>query len=554
MISTFHGLETAKRGMNTQQSALYVTGQNISNANTLGYTRQRINFEATEAYPSASMNRPQIPGQMGTGVTAGSVQRVRESFLDLQYRGENNKLGYWNSRADSLAKMEDIMNEPSDTGLSSALGQFWQSLQDLSVNPENDGARSVVLQRGQAVSETFRYLSDSISGIQDNIGNEIGVSVKNINSILKQISDVNKQISEVEPHGYLPNDLYDERDRLVDELSTYFNVKVEVKQSGGKPSPLAEGIYDIKLTNPNGQEIYLVQGSNYNSIGIDGGTDSDGDGSKDQPPKDGLIGALLIGGTTVNIANANGVVGLSQGKLRGLIESYGYQYTTKDAGGNDITKEVGIYPDMLDQLDKLAFTFGTIFNEVHKQGYDLNGEHPTEDFFVGLTDGNYKGAAAKIQLNDKMTNSMLAASSAVNADGKVESGNGQNAINLSKIQGMNIADLIKGPVSLEGGLVIDLSGNPPKLPFDSGTISSNYQAIIGKLGVDAQQANRLTSNSATLRQTVDENRQSVSSVSIDEEFINMIKFQQAYNASARNITIVDEMLDKIINGMGLGGR
>lgn len=104
MRSTFHGLEVAKRGMFTQQSALYVTGHNIANANTPGYSRQRVNFVQTEPYPPASMNRPQIPGQMGTGVEAGSIERVRESFLDIQYRGENNKLGYWEARADALKK------------------------------------------------------------------------------------------------------------------------------------------------------------------------------------------------------------------------------------------------------------------------------------------------------------------------------------------------------------------------------------------------------------------------------------------------------------------
>lgn len=92
MRSTFHGLEVAKRGMFTQQSALYVTGHNIANANTPGYSRQRVNFVQTEPYPPASMNRPQIPGQMGTGVEAGSIERVRDSFLDIQYRGEITSL------------------------------------------------------------------------------------------------------------------------------------------------------------------------------------------------------------------------------------------------------------------------------------------------------------------------------------------------------------------------------------------------------------------------------------------------------------------------------
>ncbi|MCI1592498.1 flagellar hook-associated protein FlgK [Heyndrickxia oleronia] len=531
MFSTFHGLETAKRGMNTQQSALYVTGQNISNANTLGYTRQRVNFEASPAYPAASMNRPQIPGQMGTGVQAGSIQRVRESFIDQQYRGENNKFGYWSTKAESLAKLEDIMNEPSDSGLSAAMGQFWQALQDLSANPENDGARSVVIQRGKAVAETFHYLNDSLKGVQKDLGNEISVSVKNMNSILEQIANVNKQISEIEPHGYVPNDLYDERDRLVDELSTYVDIKIEVEKSGGNPSKIAEGIYNIKLVGKGGGEgPSLIDGSTPHYLEITGGDMSDPkSGIQDKLPSDGSFVSFEVDGTPIDFEK------FSQGKIRGLIESYGY----------DDNK--GTYPKMLEDLDKLAYSFVTIFNAVHKKGYTLDETVKTgQGFFNDLTD--YKGAAGKISVLENLSNKNIAASGP-----NGEAGNGINAINLANIKNMDFAKLAKEGITLEGFPDTDkliVSG----LPLDSGNISTNYQSIIGTLGVDAQQANRLTTNSGNLLQSVDERRQSVSAVSIDEEFINMIKYQQAYNASARNITIVDEMLDKIINGMGLGGR
>lgn len=262
MVSTFHGLESARRGMTTQQYALQVTGQNIANANTPGYSRQRVNFTQTESYPAPAMNRPQIPGQMGTGVEAGSIQRVRESFLDVQFRGENTKSGYWGARSEALEKMEDIMNEPSDNGLSKTLDQFWQSLQDLAVNPEDDGARSVVRQRGVAVAETFNYLSTSLSTIRDDIKSQVDISVKEINSIAEQINNINQQISEIEPHGYLPNDLYDERDQLVDRLSQLVNVKVTKTSSSTTASPIAEGKYTIEITDASGASLgTLVDGN-----------------------------------------------------------------------------------------------------------------------------------------------------------------------------------------------------------------------------------------------------------------------------------------------------
>ncbi|OQM46906.1 flagellar hook-associated protein FlgK [Anoxybacillus sp. UARK-01] len=534
MGSTFQGLEIAKRGMSTQQMALYVTGNNIANANTPGYSRQRVNFTETEPYPPASMNRPQIPGQMGTGVEAGSIQRVREGFLDMQYRNENNKLGYWEARADATAKMQDIMNEPSDNGLSKTMDEFWQSLQDLSTNPENEGARSVVRQRGLAVVETFHYLYDSLSQIQQDFGSQIGVTITQINSLTKQISDINKQISEIEPHGYLPNDLYDQRDRLVDELSKLVNVQVEKVANGGNSLKIAEGTYNIYLTDSSGSpildgsgnKIYLVQGSTTHTLSLPGGQDLDGDGVSETP--NGPVAQFQVGSASIS------ATAFSSGKLLGLVESFGYE----DSSGD--TK--GIYPEMIAHLNDLAYTFGTIFNEVHKKGYGLDGTTTGVEFFSGLTSTD---AAKQITLSSDIDNlSNIAASM------DKTSGNGSNAINLANVGKMLLSS---SSISLVGTTdTLDLAGL--SLPLKSGTIKSNYEGWIGKLGVDGQQAERMKNNSDTLLQSVEGNRQSVSSVSLDEEMTNMIKFQHAYNAAARQITAIDEMLDKIINGMGIVGR
>ena len=573
MTSTFHGLEVAKRGMMTQQTAIYTTSHNIANANTPGYSRQRVNFVETEPYPAASMNRPQIPGQMGTGVEAGSVQRVREQFLDVQYRSENNKLGYWDSRSTALSRLEDVFAEPSDTdGLSAVMNQFWQSLQDLSVNPENEGARSVVLQRAQGVVDTFHYLSNSMKDIQADLGNQISVGIKDVNSILKQIAELNQQIGEVEPNGYLPNDLYDERDRLVDELSNYLNVKVEKVESGGNALDIAEGQYKITLLDANGapvqdsrgNDVTLVNGSQFNQLGFSSGQTGqytsnvsspitnievftpDNSSQTDSDPVSGQEVASIAFCT-------NGNVDFSQGKLRGLIESFGYQIgETTDSNGNVIPAVAGIYPEMQDKLDQLAYTFGTLFNTVHKLGYDLEGNQASNiDFFTNLSD--VLNAASTIQLNSNIQTKDIAASS------NGSSGDGKNAINLGNILSMDLSkDLtLEGVKNSDGTpVVLSVGKNPGEVdvPITTSTINSYYEGMIGGLGVDSQQAKRLTNNSSTLLQSADEKRQSVSSVSLDEEMTNLIKYQHAYNAAARNITVIDEMLDKVINGMGIVGR
>ena len=125
MRSTFMGLETSKRGLFTQQSALYTTGHNISNANTDGYTRQRVNMETTPGYPGTGLNAPTTAGHIGTGVQAQSVQRMRDEFVDRQYRQETNKLGYWEATTRTISQMEDIMSEPSEFGINQAFTDFW---------------------------------------------------------------------------------------------------------------------------------------------------------------------------------------------------------------------------------------------------------------------------------------------------------------------------------------------------------------------------------------------------------------------------------------------
>ncbi|EDL63919.1 flagellar hook-associated protein FlgK [Bacillus sp. SG-1] len=529
MRSTFQGLETARRGMYTQQSALQVTGHNVANANTLGFTRQRINFEQTETYPPPAMNKPQIPGQIGTGVEAESVQRIRDSFLDVQYRGENNKLGYWETKAESLMKMEEIMNEPSDSGLAKTMDMFWQSLQDLAVNPKNSGARSVVRQRGIALAETFQYLSNSLSTIRQDIKNEIGVTEKEVNSLLKQIHNVNKQIGDVEPHGMSPNDLYDERDRLIDDLSKLVNIKVTNQPSGGNSSPLAEGKAVISLVDGNNRPIAnLVHAKGYNEIKVNipsTGTDVN-------------VNSISIGSQNYEMEKFD-----ADGKLKGLIESFGYMDKNGDTAGT--------YPDMLSELDNLAFTFAKEFNKIHSAGMspneinnvDKNGDrNPVNKdilFFVNgdtnsLSESDRKGFSQRIGLSSEIKSSL---DNIANADGskpeEATTGDSSVLLQLTEVINKNF----------------DYGQNSQMANF-----RNYYEVLIGGMAVDAQNAVRLTDNSATLRQAVEERRMSTSAVSLDEEMTNMIQYQHAYNASARMISLQDELLDKIINGMGTGGR
>ncbi|RDW16516.1 flagellar hook-associated protein FlgK [Oceanobacillus arenosus] len=500
-MSTFHGLEMAKQALFTQQSALYTTGHNIANANTEGYSRQRVNFETTTPYPSVGRNRPQIPGQIGTGVEAGSVQRIRNQFLDTQYRGENSLSGYWSTRAEAFSRMEGLLNEPSETGLNASMDQFWQSLNGLATNPENSGARSVVVQRGQALAETFRYLDNSLDTIRGDLKQQLESNVNNVNSILRQIDDINTEVRKLETNGFVTNDLYDRRDVLIDELSNMMEVSVGYDESSASAKDIAQGVATIKVG-----DIVLVNGADggHSTVSI-----NNGDANYDAVEK-------LV------VTDANEVESIidmppgKEGSIAALIQAYGY---------SDGTEIKGDYSDILATLDDMAFKFADAFNGVHQLGYGLDG-NTGRNFFEELASTENAAKLIKVDASIMENPSLVAASN----DGI--SGDGGNASDL--------ADVLYNDLVFENG--------------EKTSIKDFYESVIGKLGVNASEANRMADNTTILLTQVQNQRLSISSVSLDEEMSNLVKFQHAYNAAARSLTAYDELIDRVINNMGLVGR
>ncbi|MCY9546093.1 flagellar hook-associated protein FlgK [Lysinibacillus xylanilyticus] len=512
MRSTFMGLEASKRGLFTQQTALYTTGHNISNANTLGFTRQRANMQATPGFPSPGLNQPVYPGHLGTGVEVSSIQRMRDQFTDRQYRQETNKLGYWDSTAKSISQMEDIMSEPSEFGINQSFTDFWKSMEDVIDNPKDTAARQVLISKGVAIAESFNYMDRQLKQIQGNIGNEISVSTDKVNSILKQIAALNKQIQEVEPSGYVPNDLYDARDVLVDQLNEHIPVTVSMQKSGGLAKDVAEGSMTITYLSADGTPIKLVDGKQYAALAtmdtndrrIDGDVDDQATGSYANFKE---IKISAIGEPPGDPANGIAIdyskMDPGKGSLRALIDAYGH------SGGQ------GTYPEMLANLDNLANEFITKFNEAHSKGFGLDGS-TGQNFFSGTTARDFK-----VVITDPKQVAV--------SDTAGEEGNNGNMRKLAALQSQAQDNLKKG------------------------TFQNYYKSLVGDLAVKGQEAVRSAFNSETMHLEISKRRDSMNSVSLDEEMTNMITFQQAYNANARMITVVDETLDKIINGMGRVG-
>jgi len=485
MTSTFLGLEIAKRALYAQQSALSTTAQNVANANTDGYTRQRAEMQATTPLPNAGMNVDKTPGQMGTGVEVTKLVRLRDDYLDVQYRGQNKDLGYYDAKSDTLSKMEELLNEPSDNGLAETMDSFFNSWQELQKEPDSASNRAVVAQSGTAVAETFNYISDSLDQMQGDLKNVITSKVDEVNSLAKQIGSLNDQISRLVPNNYEPNDLYDQRDLLIDQLSNLTGVNVIKHQD--------TGMVDITV----GTE-YLVQGKNAKSLSV--GYDSDGLVDPSQ---------TKIDGNTVT---------LDSGELLGRMESYGIE-------GSDSGASI---PNLRAKINDLAMTFANKVNEVQESGLNLenlNGSGTASPAF-------FTGTSIKdLSVNsDIMNNLNLIAAAKEESPGVSSSGNGENAKAMAAIKSTSLG-----------------------FATATTTTNDNYQNIIAQLGIDSQESQRMSDNTNVIVQQVDNRRQSVSGVSLDEEMANMIKFQQSYNAAARAVTVMDECLDKVINGMGRTG-
>ncbi|WP_201740329.1 flagellar hook-associated protein FlgK [Exiguobacterium sp. SH1S21] len=500
MGSTFMGLETARRSLTTHQWALQATGNNIANASNPGYSRQRLTLGMTEQL-SVNFGGTKA-GQFGTGVRGETLARIRDLMVDQQYRDETVKNSFYATKEAAFGRMEDIINEPSENGLAKSLDLFWGALQDLSVNPDDTGARSVVRQRAMTLAETFNYMSSSLTKVQDDLKSEADVVIKKVNDLLTKISDVNRQIGDAEPLGALPNELYDARDRYMDELAQY--VEFERKpvdylngETRGNSQSMAEGRIDIVVnlgTKAAPNNVTLVDA-------IGGGVGK----------FDGLELTDAAGAVTP-LTHAE----IPNGKLKALVEMYG------EGASEGID---GAFTVMLKDLDEMANQFATAFNTAHSGNIDATGVAGTDQFFVNVT------SAADITVGDDiMKNLDLIAAS---KDGNI--GDGSGALALANLKNQALA--------FTGGSVTTNS-----------SIGKYYQNVIGNMAVEASQSGSLAKSTFALMASSDQRRMSVSAVSLDEEMTMMIQYQHAYNAAARNITAVDEMLDKIINGMGVVGR
>jgi len=487
MRTTFGSFSIATSGLFASQRSLDITSHNISNANTEGYSRQ------------VTLQRASMPtygdptGVVGTGVETYDIIRIRSAYLDTKYWGQNKTYREWSVKQEQLETLEGVFNEPSDTGIRIVMDEFFAALEELSKKPGDSTCRVSVAEKATMLTTTInRNGHELLNAIRD-----VNFSVKNkvsqVNSLAEQIANLNKNIFSFELGGNKANDLRDQRNVLLDELSSIVNITVTEL-----PGPNNSSYLDVKIGG-----VTLIDHINYNKL-----TTQDED----------VAGITDLGGGKISKVVWDGVdnqeVRIESGELKGLLD-------IRDGDGQKFNYR-GI-PYYLDKLNEFAKGFTETFNAQHKQGVDFEGNQG-ENFFVD--DGSINSINFAVNPDIIADPNTIAASS--QGDGESNNDNVKLLIKLRESRGM----------------FTTLTGTPDDF----------VKSFLSALAVDSSQAKRMTENSEALIDHTYNSRLSESGVLLDEEMANMIKFQQAYNASAKMITTLDAILDTTVNRLGLVGR
>lgn len=217
-------LNTAKSGMNVSQVAIQTTSHNISNINTPGYSRQRVNQSASSPYSMPGKNSNFGAGQIGTGAQIDDVTRIRNSFYDYQYRSESHQYGNTSVKYEYFKNIEGIFNEPSDTAISSSLNSFFNSWSELSKDPQSSGVKSVVIENGKYLSNSINSAFKRLESLEEGLDKQSEYIMDEVNSMLSQLDKLEKTIKIIQGSGKSPNDFLDQRDQLLDNLSFKLNI------------------------------------------------------------------------------------------------------------------------------------------------------------------------------------------------------------------------------------------------------------------------------------------------------------------------------------------
>lgn len=446
-------LDVARRALSAQRAGIDVTSHNVANASTPGYTRQRLNLQATSPTKETF-------GYLGSGVAASGVQRIRQAFIDQQIRNTNHYLSKSAEQESVLSQIEAAFNEPSDAGLGSMINGFFNSFQDLSLHPEDSSFRNSLVQRATAMNDGFHRITASFDQLKSDLILDAQSKVDQVNTLVREIYETGQRITSLEAGGLDANDIRDIQDLKIDELSKLANIKVSDDGQGGTL---------ITLGN-----VFMESRAGFSTLQV------------------GVVGTQL----QITVAGSSTVADIAGGELGGILE----------------TRNV-LIPGYQAKLDSLVSSIITRTNAVHSAGYGIGTPPPTgNNFFVGI-DGR------SINVNPAIVSNL----NLIAASGDGAPGNNTVALSLAGVSDEKL---------LNGG---------------SETIPQNYSSLVSDIGATIQSVSNASKSQDLVLKQLENQRSAISGVSIDEEMVALIKFQNGFDAAAKVITTVNQMYQSLLN-------
>lgn len=531
--STFSGFTIAQLAMTASQRALDVTGQNIANINTKGYTRQQVDLVSINlrgAEPTSSN-----PGsKIGYGVEVSGISQIRDPFLDVQYRNQIAKVGTADARQAVLDKLGDIFDETDRDALKKALSDLSSSLDQLSSNANNSEFDSIVRSRCQVLLNYVHQKSADLETTrEETIYGLENTDIKTVNSLLSDLGEINDTIWKSQMLGNPSLELMDQRNSKLDDLASYLPISVSYKEVTIGTS--AKYSYPVVTMNgSNGMSYELTAGEHGEHFA---------EFYMDQPrindSKSGTIGISVIPAANyLEDENKDSLKTditdfLKEGTIKGTVDMLN-KSGELDNPVSDI-RGLGYYEKVFDSfVDTFAKTFNDLNNPINSTNFDL----------FKTTDGSKKFTASNIKINDDWMNNSIHIISSHND-------------NAGSTANDNILKMLK---SLTDSREFNyeyttLDNNSTSyIPFYTGSFSQCYSTLENNQGIDSSKNKAILDNHVSVVKQTANNKDAISGVSLDEEGINLMHYQKSFSAAARFMTTLDQALDVLINNTGVVGR
>lgn len=493
-MSSFSSLNVGSLAIHAAQRGLDVTGQNISNSATLGYTRQRVD--------QVAVGGPTVPAiwsrydAVGGGVRVTGISRVRDEFLEARARVAHGNLAETQKLEQTYAAIERTIDEPSSTGLQSRLAEFWNAAGKMSNDPTAQAPRNLTFERAVAVANHLNGMANQLTTQWSDTVTEARANVNDVNVMAKDLANLNRAIRNNTISGLPSNELADQRDLLVEKIATL---------TGATAERIADGQVSVRLGN-----AYLVNGVDNSAIKLVA-TGSDPRTStlsvqwaQATDPEAAAATAEFFNPGTAAVAHSStggGGVGELSGQLKTVNE---------------------ILPGYLKSLDTVATQFVATVNGQQASYTDPNTGVTSQPYTVDGTPG-------------------AALFSGTNASNiAVIAGKAPNDLAISK--GNPAAAPPATPV-LDGDNALAMSRH---LSDPSGA-DATYRAMVVELGVEAQSVARTGQARTVVAKDADDARENVSGVSLNEEMTNLVKYQHSFSAAAKFITTVDTTIEALLN-------